>query len=423
MTPLIFIALLVGVRGARAPKGDTELPAVASMMNASAHTLGRISKHVEKIGSHMSELIAQQKKELAEQKAEYEQKLEDESSENVKLEGQNEKESTAIWELEKSNDDLRAQAKKLQKENANLRKAFNTVQAKVDAVNKFSRKVLDSTDDEGNSDLAVLNQKEGKEKESDEDSEQEGEEKKDEMTDSDSKEEDTAPAKDSEDDHEASAKDSDPEQDSQDSELAPNVTVTQDLDGDTEAQQSFLAITSTIKRTRRARRDDDDGDNPEEEQASSEEVSSDSSSEDASQATDATQNTTQGATEDAGSEEMVRELTKEITQLSKQQDSSRADLSNLFQARFKKGADRKAQILAKQELLNSTKTSLTKLHIELQSAVKHLQGTKAKLENQLHGLGRYLAQLATYVTEPAADAEKALPSLPKDVQTFLQEKN
>jgi len=56
MANLVLLALLVGVCGGRAPKGDTELPAVASMMNASAHTLGRISKHVEKIGKYRTQV-------------------------------------------------------------------------------------------------------------------------------------------------------------------------------------------------------------------------------------------------------------------------------------------------------------------------------------------------------------------------------
>jgi len=408
----ILIGLLVGVSGGHAPKGETELPAVASMMNASSHTLGRISKHVEKIGSHMNELISAQKKELAQQKTKYEKQLKEEADENAKLEAQNEKESTEIWELEKSNDDLRAQAKKLQKENANLRNAFTTVQAKIAAVNKYSKKALDSTDDEGNAELAVLNQKEGKDKDTEEDTEQDGDEKKDEAADTESKDEDAA-AKDSDADQEAAAKDSDSDQDSD----PANATATQDADSDSGAQ-SFMAIRSKTTRTRRTRRDDGDADdNQDEEQAPTEEASSDSSSDDDSQAS---QNVTQPEPE---SQEMVEELTKEITQLSKQQDNSRAELAKLFQARFKAGADKKAQILAKQDLLNSTKTSLMQLHTELQGAVKHLKGTKSKLENNLHGLGRYLAQLATYVTEPAADAEKALPTLPKDVQTFLQTKN
>eukprot|EP00746_Dinoflagellata_sp_MGD_P071806 gnl/MRDRNA2_/MRDRNA2_29203_c0_seq1.p1 gnl/MRDRNA2_/MRDRNA2_29203_c0~~gnl/MRDRNA2_/MRDRNA2_29203_c0_seq1.p1 ORF type:complete len:422 (+),score=164.75 gnl/MRDRNA2_/MRDRNA2_29203_c0_seq1:102-1367(+) len=418
----LLLSLLIGAHGGRhsAPK-DTELPAVSSMMNASAHTLGRISKHVENIGSHMSELIAAQKKELAQQKTKYEKQLQKEASENAALEAQNEKESASIWELEKSNDDLRAQAKNLQKENAKLRNAFMTVQAKVTAVTKFSKKALDATDDEGNADLAVLNQKEGesKDKDSDEESAQEGEEKKDETAESDAKDEDAAPAKEGDADQESkddSTKDSDSDQDSD----TANATATQDTDSSSDAQ-SFLAIRAKTTRTRRVRRDDGDADDTQDEDpAPAEEASSESSSDDDSQAS---QNTTDPEPQDSQSQQMVQELTKEITQLSQQQDNSRADLQKLFQARFKKGADKKAQILAKQELLNSTKASLTKLHVELEGAVKHLKVTKAKLENKLHGLGKYLAQLATYVTEPAADAEKALPSLPTDVQAFLQAKN
>merc|ERR1719498_176198 len=156
---IVFTLFVAGHAGRVAPK-DTELPAVTYMMNASANTLGKISKHVTNLGDHMSQLISQQKAELASQKAEFEKKLKMQAESNTKLEAQNDKTSTEIWQLEKSNDDLRSQAKKLQKENMNLRKAFTIVQAKADAVDDFAKKVLEVTDDAESSELAVLSQKE-----------------------------------------------------------------------------------------------------------------------------------------------------------------------------------------------------------------------------------------------------------------------
>jgi len=432
----IVFSLLARQALAGAPKGDTELPAVTSMMNASAHTLGRISVHVAKIGSHMNELIAQQKTELATQKVDFEKKLKKQSNTNAKLEAQNEQTSTEIWNLEKSNDDLRDQAKKLQKQNKDLRKAVATVEDKVGAVDVFAKKVLNSTDDEGNADLAVLDQQ-GDKNAKQEDAEQSGEEDKDkdakeEDKEEDTKEDTTAPATDSdvkqddkaEEESAVSEKDGDSQEDAA---PAANATDTEETD---EKDNAFLAISSKTTRTRRARRDDadtdddDDGsDDKKESDAAPAEEPAESEPEDGTQATEASENATVSEPADSQSNEMVSELTKEITQLSQQQDKSRAKLAELFQARFKKGAAQKSQILGKQKLLTSTKASLTKLHTELQGAVKHLQGTKTKLENQLHGLGHYLAKLASYVNKPAADAEKALPSLPSDVQTFLQSKS
>lgn len=374
---------------------ETELPGVTSMMNASASTVSKISKHVAKIDSRMKDLISAQKTELASQKADFEKQLQMQADINAKLEAQNEKESTEIWELEKSNDDLRAQAEKMEKENANLRKAFTTVEARMGAVDQFTSKVLQATDDEGSAELAVFHQKEVKDAEGDYD------------TDSSSQDDDTASAN-SGDLDSASAKDGDPDEEttanSEDAQPAANSTGTENADKDA----SFLAISS---RTMRIRDDDDDDD-----------VSADDS-----QVPD---ESSQNATDDSAASEatpavnksvdMVAELKEEIAQLSEQQDNSRSQLAKLFQARFKKGADKKAQILEKQKLLASTKASLTQLHKDLQGAVKHLEGTKAKLENKLHGLGHYLAQLASFVNKPAADAEKALSSLPSDVQAFLQ---
>jgi len=439
MRVIILSFLVAGYAAREAPK-DTELPAVTSMMNASSSTLGKISKHVAKIGSRMNDMISAQQTELASQKADFEKQLKAQADFNAKLEAQNEKESSEIWDLEKKNDNLRSQAKTLEKQNANLRKAFATVESKVGAVDQFADKVLKATDDSGNAALAVLSsQKESKDSDSDQDSDASSQDAtKDGDADQDAKDADAASTKDvdsapAKDDDSASAKDDDtaPAKDDdsaaakegdEDAQPAANATATEDSD---DKDTSFLAIRSKTRRTRSGRRDDDD-DNSDNNDDSDNNQAEDSKNQDDSQ--NATSDSDSVAADpspppaDHKSFDMVAELKKEITQLSQQQDSSRAELTKLFQARFKKGADKKAQILEKQKLLSSTKASLTKLHTELEGAVKHLQGTKSKLENQLHGLGHYLAQLASYVNKPAADAEKALPALPSDVQTFLQSK-
>jgi len=404
---MIFLTLLVAGQAGRVSPKDTELPAVTYMMNASANTLGKISKHVATIGDHMSHLISEQKSELAKEKADFEKQLKLQADINAKLEGQNEKTSTEIWELEKNNDDLRAQAKKLQKQNANLRKAFTTVEAKMGAVDQFAKKVLEVTDDEQSPEVAVLNQKEGKDSDGDQDQDADAANQdlaKSGDSDQDKKDGDAAPVTDT---------DSEQVQDgdsSQDAQPAANATSTDDSD-DNEGGTSFLSLSAKLRRTRRDDDLDDAGDNQVDE--SSDDTQVDESSQNA---------TSDNAPSDTKSQNMVDELKNEIAQLSQQQESSRAELTKLFQGRFKTGADKKAQILGKQKLLESTKASLTKLHAELEVAVKHLQGTKKKLEDELHGLGHYLGKLASYVNKPAADAEKALPSLPSDVQTFLKVK-
>jgi len=416
---IVFTLFVAGHAGRVAPK-DTELPAVTYMMNASANTLGKISKHVTNLGDHMSQLISQQKAELASQKAEFEKKLKLQAESNTKLEAQNDKTSTEIWQLEKSNDDLRSQAKKLQKENVNLRKAFTIVQAKADAVDDFAKKVLEVTDDAESSELAVLSQKEeNKDSDSEQDQDADGSNQdvgKTADSDQDNKDGDAAPAADT-DSEQASEDDS-----NQDAQPAANATATEDSD-DQETGSSFLALSSKLKLKRGDDETDDASDNQVEEK--SDESSDDTQVEEASQnatSDNAPSDSNDNAPADPKSQDMVEELKDEIAQLSQQQETSRAELTKMFNARFKKGANKKAQILDKQKLLDSTKASLTKLHTELEGAVKHLKVTKKKLEDQLHGLGHYLGKLASFVSEPAADAEKALPSLPSDVQVFLQKK-
>lgn len=407
-TILVF-AFLATAHAARVSPKDTELPAVTSMMNASANTLGKISKHVANIGSHMNELITEQKEELANQKADFEKQLKLQADINAKLEAQNEKESTEIWELEKSNDNLRSQAKVLQKENAKLRKAFTTVEAKVDAVNEFANKVLKDTDDEGSSDLAVLNAKESKDDDSDQDSDSSNQQSTGQDAESESTEKSTDQDTESEPTEEG---DSD-----QDAQPAVNATATEDSDDNT-TPSSFLAIRTKTMRMRKARRWDDASDDQADD--ASDNQADDSADDTQVEESSETSGDSETNTTETKSVDMVSELKNEIAQLAQQQGNSKAELTRLFQARFKKGADQKAQILSKQKLLNSTKTSLTKLHTELEGAVKHLQGTKGKLENRLHGLGHYLGKLASYVSKPAAEAEKAIPSLPSNIEAFLQ---
>jgi len=409
MRVLILSFLVTGCAAGFAPK-DSELPAVNAMMNASSSTLGKISKHVAKIGSHMNELISSQKKELASQKADFEKQLKAQADINAKLEAQNEKESTDIWDLEKRNGNLRSQAATLQKQNANLRKAFATVEAKVGSAKQFADGVLKSTDDEGDAALAVLSSQ----KDADTTSS-----KEDDSSPAKADDADSAPAQaDDSDSAPATADDSDsaPAESDEDAQPAANSTATEDSD---DKDASLLAIRTKTTRTRFTRRDDDDdeSDNNQADDSANQEDSQNVTSD-----SDSVPSDPAPVSADHKSIDMVAELNKEIAQLSQQQDSSRAELTKIFQARFKKGSDKKAQILEKQKLLSSTKASLTKLHTELEGAVKHLQGTKSKLENRLHGLGHYLAQLASYVNKPAPDAEKALPSLPSDVQTFLQSK-
>jgi len=410
---MIVLTLLVAGHAGRVSPKDTELPAVTYMMNASASTLSKISKHVSTIGDHMSQLISQQKAELASQKTEFEKKLKVQAENNNKLESQNEKTSAEIWQLEKSNDDLRSQAKTLQKENANLRKAFTTVEAKVGAVDEFAKKVLEATDDAESPELAVLNQKEGKDSDSDQDQDADVSNQdaaKDGDVDQENKNGDAAPAADTDSEQ---AQDGDSNQEAQ---PTANATATEDSD-DEEAPSSFIALSAKLKR----RRGDDEPDDASDEK--SDEGSDDNQVEEASQnATSDNADAPTDAPADSQSQDMVDQLKNEIAQLSQQQENSHSELQKLFDARFKKGANRKAQILDKQKLLDTTKASLTKLHTELEGAVKHLKVTKKKLEDQLHGLGHYLGKLASFVSEPAADAEKAIPSLPSDVQVFLQKK-
>lgn len=377
-----FVAALASiVTSSIAPQdGLSQLPAVASMMNVSKSTVGRISSRVSKLSAHIGDVMKAQQKELAQQKAEYEEQLKAEVSANAKIETQIGEESTDIWELEKANNQLRARAHQLQKDNSQLRHALEVVLTKVAAADNFTTATLSLTDDTESADLDVIRARKAATK------------------------------------SEATADDQELDQEGDDTQSQDDEAQEQD---DAEAEADALIALSTRRfrrQTSRVRRSDDEQDD--ENDDSDEDVANETST-DASMPEEDVGFSRHNAT-DPRSHLMVKELSQEIQKLQEQQDQSRADLVKMFQARFNKGKKEKAQMLAKLDALNSTKSSLQGLRTKLQGAVTHLEHTKGKLEGRLQGLGKYLAQLAKYVREPAAAAEKDIPLLPNDVAVFLQ---
>jgi len=372
------------------------LPAVSSMLNASKNTMGKISAQVKGIHEHVSKLEGNQRSALAEQKAEYEKQLQEEATVNTKLQAQNERTSTQIWDLEKGNDALRKKAKELQTANLGLRKALDTVQSKIGSAGDFINGTLDATNDDGAKDLVVLSSK----------------------TSENDQDEDNVAA-----DSSAEAQNSTKEEDSSDSSNANDAGDDASDDSDVK-EPSLLALSSRVHRALRSQRGDADASSDDQQDSSedSSEETVDTSSDD-SQSSDSDSNQTAVDTPveaDQTSQVMLKQLTQELDQLATEDKKSRAQLSKLFQEQFNKGKDDKANILSKQEALNSTRSSLLELKSELTVAVHHLEITNGRLQKRLHNLGEYLERLASFVVEPVAKAEKAIPTLPDDVTAFVQ---
>lgn len=403
-------AVVLGqLRGVTVPK----LPAVSSILNASSHTVSRISSHVSKINSHVSDLMAQEEKELAQQKDEYEEQLRQESLVNSRFEKLNGVLSTQIWDLEKQNDKLRQQAKQLQSGNANLRKALSAVSAKVTSADSFVAATLHATDDSKSADLTVLDEAKAQNAASEDDAAetQDG----DVAVSSDEQ----SVAKDGNSTVEAQEDNgSDADEVSQQVPPPPDAKVQDDDSDDGKEQDDSNAalIALGTRRTRRRRGEDvdataDDDRDDNEKPDADDQADGDSDL----QAPVALENTTDGP-----SREMLKELTHEIEELATQQGQSQAKLAKLFEERYKKGKDQQAKILAQQQILNSTHTSLRHTHSQLKTAVKHLEGTKAKLQKKVHILGAYLMQVGQYLQGP--DAEKAIAAMPDDVSAFAPAK-
>lgn len=402
-----------------------ELPAVSSMLNASTHTLGKISAQVKKLHAHVSGLADEQKQQLATQKTEYEAKLAEENKINKVLEEQNEKTSSEIWGLEKANDALRKKAKSLQTANFNLRKALNTVETKVGKAGSYINSSLAETDDEDSEVLDVLRKKQTESDEDDEAASTKTDKKADDAT------EDKA---DSTDDTKSDSTD-DATDDKADAASDPaDADAAADASTDDDEQASLIALSSSTRRAFQnettasvsadSDSDDDSSDNQDaaEADASSDE---DAKGSEESATTDDDSQSAPAATvpapeKDGASKKMIQALTKELDDLAAEDDKSRASLTHLFQAQWKKGQDEKTKILEKQDSLNSTKVSLVQLESQLTTAVHHLQDTNTKLQKRLHGLGDYLDQLAAFALKPAKEAEKALPTLTDNVAAFVQ---
>merc|ERR1712226_793357 len=88
--------------------------------------------------------------------------------------------------------------------------------------------------------------------------------------------------------------------------------------------------------------------------------------------------------------DLINVLSSGIDSLSKQEKASEAKLRNMFLTRFKAGTKSHTVLMAQQQGLNSTRTSLLSEQSKLRVATSHLEFTKGKLEQQLHGLGSFL---------------------------------
>lgn len=431
MRAIVSAALCCGVVSALQGVDDAQqkLPPVSDMMNASSNTLKRINEKVSKMSSHMAELAEQQQQDLAQLKSNYEEQLATEQEESQRLQNINDHASNQIWELEKGNTKLRQRATLLQDDNAKLRKALQTVRAKVGGASRFVNNTLTATDDSGAKELQVLAAAAGQAQGGAEDD-------KDDDADSDASASTGATAA-------ASADTTADASDEASADTTDDVVQAKDDASQDEPQQDGAQALIALRARHRllrarvtlrgrhageaeagAETDEDDtagseaeADDQQEDQDG--EGADDQQSDKASEDSNETQAVKPKAN-DHESQDLIHTLSEELERLEEQDAGSRKHMDQLFLKQFNAGKEARAKIVSKQRALNATKASLVLVQQQLQTAVHHLEDTKAKLEKRLNGLGQYLKRLSDFALSPAPEAEQLIPSLPGDVDAFLQ---
>jgi len=352
-----------GPRAAAAPAGSTQLPAVSSMLGSAAETLKQISSQASVLEARVVQTQRENEARMARQKAVFEQKLKEQEQENKEIDTVNTGISQEIGNLKKTNMETEKHAKELQSTNHMMRVELSTLKAKLAVSREFLASSLLSTDDSKASELDVLEdakaKKQRKEHQAGSSDAQAREKQDKEVQDEDGADDDDA----------------------------------EDADGDDEGEArgtSFLALRSSTLATGGS-------------------IVRADGSEEASDISDAADPPA------ADPRDLLKVLSTGVDSLEQEEKESESKLKAMFLANFRDGTKRRKGLLLQQKQLNSTRATLLDYQAKLNAADRHLQGTRAKLEQRLHGLGAFLQRLAAVAAGPVASADQQLKDMPAGV--------
>lgn len=337
-----------------APEGvPRSLPAVSSMLGSAAETLKQINTQANVLEARVVQTQMENEARMSRQKAVFEQKLKEQDQENRNIEKNNARVSQEIGGLKKSNLETEKHAKELQVTNHLIRVELSTLKSKLAVSREFLAASLLSTDDSKAADLDVLEDQKNR---------KQGVASADAKKASSSQEDD-----DGEDD------------DSKDS----------DSDDDDDSATSFLMLKSSTATLR-----------------------SDGSEEDSEDVAEA-QDPADKATTDP--RDLLKVLSSGVDNLETQEKESEAKLKQMFLQNFREGTKKRKSLLAQQKQLNATRATLLDYQGKLKTADGHLEGTKGKLEQRLHGLAAFLQKLSAIAMGPVNEAATKLNELPSGV--------
>jgi len=114
--------------------------------------------------------------------------------------------------------------------------------------------------------------------------------------------------------------------------------------------------------------------------------------------------------------DLLKVLGEAVGNLQKEEHKSEAQLKNIFLANFKAGVKRYASFMVQRRSLTALRGNLAKEQDKLRVANAHLQGTHAKLQQQLRSFGLFAQKLSHLALAPEDEASGLLKTLPQDVQ-------
>jgi hypothetical protein len=323
------------------------------MLGSAAETLKQINTQANVLEARVVQTQMENEARMSRQKAVFEQKLKEQDQENRNIEKNNARISQEIGGLKKSNLETEKHAKELQVTNHLIRVELSTLKSKLAVSREFLAASLLSTDDSKAADLDVLEDQKNR---------KQGVASADAKKASSSQEDD-----DGEDD------------DSKDS----------DSDDDDDSATSFLMLKSSTATLR-----------------------SDGSEEDSEDVAEA-QDPADKATTDP--RDLLKVLSSGVDNLETQEKESEAKLKQMFLQNFREGTKKRKSLLAQQKQLNATRATLLDYQGKLKTADGHLEGTKGKLEQRLHGLAAFLQKLSAIAMGPVNEAATKLNELPSGV--------
>lgn len=403
---------------AQAPAdGQIALPTVQSLAGTAADKMKKLHSQASILEARIAQTQMENEAKLARQKTIFEQKLKTQDDNNRDVMDVNANISAQVQRLKTGNANLRKKAKELQDGNHLKQQELQTLTAKLDIAKSFIGESLQATNDQHSTELNVLQSSSSNSQLGAKTTKKKAptasmfhasrhaEAASSEKDDADDK--DGADDESTADDEEADA-DSDSKKVSKKDKKQTNTADEEDDDEDDDQDEddgekgaeSFVAVKSKVHRIRVRRR----------RQMAEADLGQTSNEEAAPSAP-------QQASSSAQPQDLLAVLTSGVENLAKEDKASDARLKTLFMTAFKKGTKRHTALLTQQKTLRQEKARLEAMQNKLETAVEHLEKTKANLKERLHGLGLFLQRLGHLAVAPAGETQRLMKSLPDKVQT------